>query len=367
MPPDPPSGCPDVPQVKIAYRRTLAEMPADREELEAALADGAELHELSLPVRLEPGRITAEVMQLGEPDASGRRAPVPTGRSESFACDLLVSAVGESPDPALFERFGVPLDGSGRPVIDPDTLETPVPSVYAAGDAARGPASIIRAAADGRIAAAAILRSAGVSLRAAGVRPSAAGVLAAPPPDPDQLARRGRMIPSLPLADVRSAPAEWIEREAERCLSCDSACLRCVEVCPNRANIAVPVPAGGSAEGAFSQGLQILHVDSLCNECGNCGFFCPYEGEPFRGKPTLFESGEALAVSENDGFAFVPGESGIDVLLRTGGTILRVPTAGFPDRSDHPAAGVPWEPDPMVRLARTVFAEHRYLIPGGTP
>ena len=72
------------------------------------------------------------------------------------------------------------------------------------------------------------------------------------------------------------------------------ACRACVTVCPNRANVVIDVPG-------FKR-KQILHVDSMCNECGNCAVFCPYEGRPYRDKPTIFWTKEDMEASDNDGF-----------------------------------------------------------------
>ncbi len=350
---------PGRPRVKLLYRRTRAEMPADREELEAALAEGVELCELSLPVRLEPGLVAAEVMLLGEPDDSGRRAPLPSGRQETYRCDLLVTAVGESPDRRLFEGLGIAVGENGRPAFNPTSLETALPGVYVAGDAARGPSSIIRSEADGRTVAREILAAAAVASQPFAAVGIAAGAAADVPPRPFSaiLADRGRLLASKVAFD-----ADFVAREAERCLSCDVVCLRCVEVCPNRANVALPV----HGEGRFSQGLQILHIDDLCNECGNCGFFCPYEGEPYRGKPTLFSSERGLQESQNDGFAFVDSALGREIVLRVRGASMRVP-ASKPDAPAVAAAegsGAAASLASLLALARVVLAEHPYLIPG---
>ena len=66
--------------------------------------------------------------------------------------------------------------------------------------------------------------------------------------------------------------------EGDRCLSCNVVCQTCADVCPNRANVVVKLPDGRA---------QILHVDRMCNECGNCLVFCPYDSAPYRDKFTL--------------------------------------------------------------------------------
>lgn len=89
-------------------------------------------------------------------------------------------------------------------------------------------------------------------------------------------------------------------KEADRCLGCSSICENCADVCPNRANIAVHVPG-------LSQ-PQIIHVDYMCNECGNCKSFCPYASAPYLDKFTLFANGEHMADSKNQGFAVLDRE-----------------------------------------------------------
>ena len=352
------------PKVHLLYRRTRTEMPADRSEVEAALSEGAELHELILPFKIAAGTMTARIMTLGEPDASGRPAPVATDRTMSLPCDLVISAIGEEPDRRTFDRLGITTDARGLPLFDPETLETGVPSVYVAGDAARGPQSIIRAAADGRRAAYAILRRAGIE-----PAPSAAAALGGASPAEARLSERGRILPSLPRESgdneaTRRVTAEQAAREAERCLSCDAACLRCVEVCPNRANVALPVGAG------FTQAIQILHIDTLCNDCGACGFLCPYDlhGLPYRDKPTLFASESAFRGSTNPGFVWLGVARAPDGTLQSKRMLLRVDgevvEASAGDKT--PSGATPGVVG-MRELARTVLSGHPYLLEGSTP
>jgi putative selenate reductase len=340
---------PGGPQVSLLYRRSRAEMPADREEFEAALADGVVYAELSLPERMlpasgnVPSRLCVREMELGAPDASGRRAPVATSRVREMPCDLVIAAVGENPDRTLFEGLGVQVGRDGRPVVDTLTMATTKPGIYAAGDARRGPSSIIAGVADGRLAAYAILRAAGLEPT---IGMSTPGV-----PDDAKLSRRGEILPSLPVDHP-----DFVSREAERCLACDSACLRCVEVCPNRANVALPVAPGG----ALTQAIQIVHVDDQCNECGNCGFFCPYDGDPYLGKPTLFRDEASLRISGNAGFAFA-GPAAAPTLIVRGemGREAAVSTLAFVDWNRAAAASS------LLAIARTIHESHRYLLAGG--
>jgi putative selenate reductase len=342
---------PGIESVHLAYRRTKKEMPADAEELGNALDEGCRLLELSLPERGYAGhdgpRLSLRMMELGEKDASGRRSPKPTDRTVSVECELLVLALGERPDVSLLGSLGFELDARGLPVFDPATQESPRKGLYVGGDAARGPSSIIKAEADGRRAAYAMLRTAGLELPALS-RPVA-------PPDPARLAARGEFLQSLSPDSPRFA-----SREAERCLRCDSACLRCVEVCPNRANVALPL----ASLGPLSQGIQIVHVDGLCNECGNCGLFCPYDGEPYRGKPTLFEDRGTLMASPNVGLSFASGAMpALLIRKEKGGPAAELRFQAWSEeaprepRSDERSAA-------LLVIARSIWDDHRYLIRG---
>ncbi len=84
--------------------------------------------------------------------------------------------------------------------------------------------------------------------------------------------------------------------ESKRCLGCRALCMKCVEVCPNRANTLVRVKDG------FRDEAQIVHIDAFCNECGNCATFCPWEGRPYRDKLTVFATEEDFRDSTNPGF-----------------------------------------------------------------
>jgi ferredoxin len=122
--------------------------------------------------------------------------------------------------------------------------------------------------------------------------------------------------------------------ESGRCLRCDLLCNRCVETCPNRANVAVDfepaeftVPVfSGAPDGscrlktlAIEQTTQILHIDDFCNECGNCETFCPHQGAPYRDKPTLFSDLEMFANSDNSGFVMMKGGESRRFRCRAGG------------------------------------------------
>ena len=150
-------------KVIVLYRRTKAEMPADRMEIEDCLEEGVEIMELAAPVGIvrENGKLKALQcirMKLGEPDSSGRRRPVPQEGSEfELPCDLVISAIGQ--DTVLdglteIETGEVELTRWNTYVVNTVTMETNVEGVFAGGDAADdGPTVAIDAIRDGQRAA----------------------------------------------------------------------------------------------------------------------------------------------------------------------------------------------------------------------
>jgi len=152
-------------KVYLVYRRTRKEMPANPVEVEAAEAEGVELIFLSAPVRViadDHGRVTHLEylrMELGEPDASGRRRPVPVAGSETLlATDMLIAAIGQNPDlgfaaQADTEMGQMKITRWKTIDVNPATLQTSVPYVFAAGDGATGPALVVDAIGGGRRAA----------------------------------------------------------------------------------------------------------------------------------------------------------------------------------------------------------------------
>ena len=310
---------PGAPAVRLVYRRTKRYMPADEEELRMALEDGVEFLELLAPDHLEGNELVCHVMALGEPDASGRRSPVDTGKLRRVPADTVIAAVGERVDTRLFEAAGCALDDKGRPVTDQD-MRTTVPGVYAVGDARRGPATVVEGIADAMAAAAAI-SGADVTGDEAD-----SGALS------DDLYRykKGR------IADEPVELPDW------RCLGCSQVCEVCADVCPNRANVPIRVPGQPKT--------RILHLDGMCNECGNCAVFCPWHGKPYREKFTLFWSAEDFDSSSNEGFLPLPDGQ---VRVRLDGQDRTLSLTEL----DHLG------PDP-AQLIRTVLKDYCWLIGG---
>ena len=245
---------PGVKNVRLAYRRTSRYMPADEEELTMALADGVEFLELLAPDTLENGVLTCDVMELGEPDASGRR----------------------------------------------------------------GPATVVKAIADAQVVARAIANASFDAQEASNIAAEVAKVFS----------QRGNLC------------ADCASTDKTRCLSCAAVCETCVEVCPNRANVAVRVPGMRQS--------QIVHVDGMCNECGNCAVFCPYsQGRPYKDKLTLFWSREDFDDSTNEGW--LPTKDG--ALVRLGGTVATYDV-------EDAACGLP---EDVRKIIVTVRDKYAYL------
>lgn len=254
-----------VENVTIVYRRTKKYMPADEEELMLAQYDGVKFIELASPVANNDGKLTARKMILGMPDESGRRKPVETDELMTVFADTVIAAVGESIDSEFFKKQGIEVNKKGRP-----SFKTNIENVYVAGDSFRGPSTIIECVADAKAFAEVVI----------GKEIKADIPLEAYQSKDESIAKKG----------VLMMPTSC---EGDRCFACNVVCECCVDVCPNRANIAIKV-----------DGLrtQIIHVDRMCNECGNCRTFCPYESAPYKDKFTLFSTEEEFNESSNKGF-----------------------------------------------------------------
>ena len=254
----------------ILYRRTKKFMPADEHELQLAIDEGVEFIELAAPVKQAKGMLLCDKMVLGETDETGRRSPVKSGEQFSIPCDLVLSAVGEQVDSDLMAANGIEMERKGP------AFETNVEGVYCAGDAHRGPATVVEGIAD-----AARFAEAVVGAPYEYEIPAQAFIT-----ESDAIAKHGILKMSGKC-------------EGERCLQCSTICENCVDSCPNRANVAVVMP---------DESHQIIHVDKMCNECGNCTQFCPYASEPCHDKFTLFQTAEDMAESKNPGVLFLDAD-----------------------------------------------------------
>jgi putative selenate reductase len=312
-----------VERAAIVYRRTREQMPAQREERELAEADGVEFLELLAPRKFDRATLSCDVMALGDYDASGRRGVFATGEKQELDFDVVISAVGARVDATQFAANGLALDTRGFCELS-DQLETSLPGVYVAGDCKAGPQTVVRAMADAKLIVLDILSKLEQDLDFQTFEP--------------QACREELLLKKGVLTAADTAP----QADASRCLSCNSLCEVCVDVCPNRANIAIAIGAD------FSQPSQILHLDRLCNECGNCAVFCPTAGKPYLDKPTLFATVEDFEDSSNQGF--LPLDNGCYRLRLANGVIEERAT-------DDPGLSASWR-----ALGRVVTSTYDYLL-----
>jgi NADH-quinone oxidoreductase subunit F len=246
--------------VHVLYRRTRAEMPAQEEEVRAAIEEGIQIHELVTPVRMlgqDEDRVRAvrcQRMLLGEPDERGRRRPEPVPDATfELPCDLVLVAIGEAPDPSFLPPgTSVEVAAWGGLLVNPETLATGAPGVFAAGDATYGPKSIIEAAAHGRKAARTIhayLQHLSPRQVAEMPEDEAETVSLLPPGGAITLDLWPQPRAIMPLRSAEAARDPSIEfatgfteeqarREACRCLRCDLAYL-----CPTVRVKKAPAPA----------------------------------------------------------------------------------------------------------------------------
>jgi len=337
--------------VTILYRRTRKEMPAAEEELEGALEEGNVLEELVAPVRIirNGGKVVAiECVRnrLGEPGPDGRREPLAIPGSEfTIETDSVIAAVGQLPELAFLEGSGVTRHRGGGVLVNPATGCAGPAHIYAGGDVVIKPDSIIAACADGRRAAEAICAEFCIPFEQPAARPAILtedDILAVKQVRTRKEAQqRPAVVPPaqrINFLEFESTLDDAVARaEGLRCVQCTSFCDKCVEVCPNRANLTFatgPVryelPRLACQDGALSvvgsdlfhiaQGRQILHVDDWCNECDNCQTFCVHQGKPYVEKPRLFLK-EADFLLEADNAFFIDGST---VRRRQGGAESRL-------------------------------------------
>jgi len=235
-------------EVTILYRRTRAEMPAWEEEIQAAEAEGVRVTYLSAPQEAltEEGVIVGLRcirMELGEPDSSGRRRPVPIPGSEyDLDIDQLIPAIGQRPDlSALEDTVDLNFTKWGTTEVNPITYETGRKGVFAGGDLQTGPWVAIGAIAAGREAAESIVRYLDGRDMAEGREPMTVENPAYRPIPKDAVRQARAKMPELPIQDRMGNfsevelgyDEETGKGEAGRCLNCGYCCecFQCVEAC----------------------------------------------------------------------------------------------------------------------------------------
>jgi putative selenate reductase len=383
-------------EVSLIYRRTRHEMPADAAEIDAALADGVRLLELTAPLSIseDEGHLIMQCikMRLSEKDDSGRQRPVPVEGSEFvIQADVIIPAVGQEINIPFMAHTDLPADTA--------SFETSLENIFAGGDAVNGGVSIIRAIADGKKVAEKILHKSGMEamLNAENKKDITFAELM----KKRSLRRFGMKWSEKPYNEKKpfeqitetpglSAAAE----EAERCLYCDEVCNICVTVCPNRANfwyqnqsMQIPLftvkpliperrveilPAGIMH---VEQQVQVANITDFCNECGNCATFCPTAGKPYTDKPRICLTPENFR-KEDHAFYFSAQNGRKMLFKRDGENVMSLEFADgcwlFEDDSvqmslgekDYGIISVRFYPDAVRLFDTTVVAEMLVLYQG---
>jgi indolepyruvate ferredoxin oxidoreductase alpha subunit len=261
--------------VNIVYRRSKAEMPAISEEVAEAEREGVKMQFLTGPNRVlaKEDRVTGIEcvrMELGEPDESGRRRPVPVADSEfAIETDLIITAIGEQPDLQFVADEAASAVVGGFIKADPVTLETGIEGVFAGGDAVTGPATVIDALAAGRKAAISIDRYLRGETLDAG-RESEGTQVSKLIVDTFGVGQEPRLIMPTLSAEQRRGNFNEVElgfsqeeaiEEARRCLSCE--CNLCINL--------LGCPAIIKDDG------KVTIDGSQCPGCGVCAQVCPNE------------------------------------------------------------------------------------------
>jgi heterodisulfide reductase subunit A-like polyferredoxin len=234
-------------EVTIIYRRSREEMPAYEEDVEEAEAEGIKFQFLAAPAEVvsKDGKVTSLRcirMELGEPDASGRRRPIPIQGSDFFfEVDTIIPAIGQTPDLSFLKGMEVETTPQGTIKVDPITLRTSKEGVFAGGDAVSGPWIAIEAVAAGREAAISIdryLRGQDLYEGREKAKLEKARFEEIYASQPKALRERMERIPPEErrktfLEVKKGFTEEQAKREALRCLNCGlcSECLQCVAVC----------------------------------------------------------------------------------------------------------------------------------------
>lgn len=318
--------------VTVVYRRTIREMPADKGEIKALIAEGARIKEMAKPLKIIRNGMKVSGLECirtvpGKKDQKGRAVPAAIPGSEFIIpCDTIIPAIGQK---TVFDF----LPGTKINPL-PESYRTNIPKLFIGGDAMRGASTAINAIGDGRKAALQILESfktgkAENSFSGQQVNDEQIRQL--------QVAKATRVFSGFDAETFEAPPrgfdllhrsltAGQAVKEASRCLRCDLICNVCVSVCPNLANFGYRItPVSYNLQKAVrndkgeiifeedepfivDQPFQVMNIRDLCNECGNCVTFCPSSGRPFADKPGLCLNVTTLN-EEGRGFFFsrLPG------------------------------------------------------------
>lgn len=346
-----------VEDVYVVYRRSVNQMPADREEYKLAIEDGIKFKFLTNPKSFENGKLTLTVMKLGEKDSSGRSKPVETDETITINCDTLITATGEKADSKALSAIGFNFDENGQLLNDDE-------AVFLVGDVKTGPSTVVRCIQEAREAANAAIVQVLDKLENEECDDDECSChdhdhehcSCDEEDDEDEISMEElEAAEDEFFKEIREKKAnitfpndkDICKTEAKRCIECSYICNKCVEVCPNRANICIDVREFG----IFDNPYQIIHYDAYCNECGNCETFCPHDGGPYKKKFTMFSTLEDFNTSTNSGFIAL--SDGIDI--RLDGKIIHS-TLKEDGSVDAPI------PEEINVLIQKIFSSYSYLL-----
>lgn len=265
-------------EARIVYRRTMDEMPAIKEEVDAAKEEGIKIEFLTSPVKVvgSDGRVTSLLcmkMRLGEMDESGRPKPIPIKGSEHLiSADSIIVATGQYSDIEFLPKE-LSISSAGTIIVDPETLSTNIPGIFAGGDVVRGPDILVEALGMGRRAAIAIdnyLR--GKNIERISFYPSEKKVEEEPlisGISHKEERMRPRLLPVKERVNnfrevEESFTENMAQKEAKRCLNC-GICGECYR---------------GSDEGwacAWFEKMGRMDRNNYCGLCMECVKSCPYD------------------------------------------------------------------------------------------
>jgi NADH-quinone oxidoreductase subunit F len=277
-------------EVHVSYRRTRTEMPAHPEEIQQALEEGVQIHFLTVPIRIggENGNVAyLECLQaeLGRPDASGRRRPIPVADSNfRIGVGAVITAIGQQPDFCPFPETPVQTTPWCTIVTETSSTRTSVTDIFAGGDGVTGPATVVEAIAAGKQAAVEI----------------DAYLRGVPCPAPQLSAQKRRkvefqVIPAaektanhrtpIPMLDLELRKTTFIpielgysdtqaQKEAQRCLRCDICirCSTCERTCHQMRVHALKFSQISTTERVLT---NYPLAQETCIACGACALACP--------------------------------------------------------------------------------------------
>ena len=304
-----------VENVYLVYRRNMLYAPADEDEINLAINEGIIIKELCAPDSFDNGVLKCKVCKLGAVGADGRNSIEVTNDIAELKVDTVIASIGEKVDGDFYKSNGIEVNEKGLPVLS-STLETSIKNVYAIGDGALGASIIVKAIANAKLVSTVISGKAFASNEL--LNENIENIY-----KERAILKDGIWANACGAKDVgandygaKFVGAKHCEPD-DRCLHCNKVCETCNEVCPNRANVHIILKDGSH---------QVVHVDSMCNECGNCEVFCPYDSKPYKDKFTLFFDEKDMNDSTNDGFYYKDDKTAV-VRIQNSKTEYKLGTA----------------------------------------